>query len=57
MEPRFGIDCEPQSLEAIGSELGLTRERIRQLESSALAKLGEDLGALAAADDELSLAA
>jgi RNA polymerase primary sigma factor len=44
IELRFGIDCEPHSLEAIGDELGLTRERIRQLETAALAKLADSLG-------------
>ena len=58
MELRFGVDAEPQSLEAIGRELELTRERVRQLEAQALAKLSETLGALAPADeDELALAA
>ena len=62
LELRFGIDCEPRSLEAIGAELGLTRERIRQLESEALAKLAEGLRGsqrLAEAGDraELALAA
>jgi RNA polymerase primary sigma factor len=58
MELRFGLDSEPQSLEAIGRELELTRERVRQLEGQALAKLSETLGALAPADeDELALAA
>ena len=51
VELRFGLDGEPQSLEAIGAELGLTRERIRQLEAQALASLGTTLG------DELPLAA
>jgi RNA polymerase primary sigma factor len=41
LERRFGIDCEPQSLESIGRELGLTRERVRQLESDALATIAE----------------
>jgi RNA polymerase primary sigma factor len=45
IELRFGLDCEPHSLEAIGSELQLTRERIRQLESAALGKLERLLGA------------
>ena len=37
---RFGLnDGEPKTLEAIGQEFGLTRERIRQIESSALKKL------------------
>src|SRR5947199_2580667 len=39
LELRFGLDGDPQSLEAIGAELGLTRERIRQLERQALASL------------------
>jgi len=58
LELRFGIDGEPRSLEAIGAELGLTRERIRQLETQALARLTDDLGALAPKDeDELAIAA
>jgi len=58
LELRFGIDGEPKSLEAIGAELGLTRERIRQLETQALARLTDDLGALAPKDeDELAVAA
>ncbi len=37
---RFGLyDGTPMKLEAVGAELGLTRERIRQLESRALSKL------------------
>ncbi len=37
---RFGLDDgEPKTLEAIGRVFGLTRERIRQVESSALKKL------------------
>jgi RNA polymerase primary sigma factor len=49
IELRFGIDCEPHSLEAIGRELGLTRERVRQLESVSLAKLEAELADLAEA--------
>jgi RNA polymerase primary sigma factor len=58
LELRFGLDGEPRSLETIGAELELTRERIRQLEKQALAKLGESLGAPVAEDGaELAIAA
>jgi RNA polymerase primary sigma factor len=37
---RFGLeDGEAQTLEVIGKEFGLTRERVRQIEASALNKL------------------
>ena len=36
---RFGFEGEPGTLEAIGHELDLTRERVRQLEAQALARL------------------
>jgi RNA polymerase primary sigma factor len=49
LELRFGIDCEPHSLEAIAGELSISRERIRQLESDALAELAASLGELALA--------
>ncbi len=43
---RFGLEGdEPRTLEAIGRELGLTRERVRQIESAALRKLRALLGA------------
>jgi RNA polymerase primary sigma factor len=58
LELRFGLDGEPQSLEAIGRELHMTRERVRQLEAHAMDKLGELLEGLAPEDsDELPLAA
>src|SRR5436305_10941003 len=48
---RFGLDGgTPQTLEEVGSELGVTRERVRQLESRALRELR-----LAAPDLELYL--
>jgi RNA polymerase primary sigma factor len=41
---RFGLDDEePKTLKEIGECLGLTRERVRQIESEALAKLGDNL--------------
>jgi RNA polymerase primary sigma factor len=37
---RFGLDGEtPRTLEEVGSELGITRERVRQLETRALREL------------------
>jgi RNA polymerase primary sigma factor len=40
IEMRFGLDGEGcRTLEEVGTELGFTRERIRQLEREALAKL------------------
>jgi RNA polymerase primary sigma factor len=37
---RFGlIDGHPRTLEEVGHEFGVTRERIRQIESKTLAKL------------------
>ncbi|MGZ6581858.1 MAG: sigma-70 family RNA polymerase sigma factor [Gaiellaceae bacterium] len=41
LELRYGLkgDHEPMSLEAIGKELGVTRERVRQIEANALETL------------------
>jgi RNA polymerase sigma factor (sigma-70 family) len=39
IELRFGFDGEPRSLATVGRELGITRQRTRQLEREALAKL------------------
>jgi RNA polymerase primary sigma factor len=41
LKMRFGLngDPDPQSLEAIGKTLGLTRERVRQIESEGLKRL------------------
>ncbi|HVD09340.1 MAG TPA: sigma-70 family RNA polymerase sigma factor [Gaiellaceae bacterium] len=51
LELRFGFEGEPWTLEAIGHELGLTRERVRQLEGQALSRLSaiRDLSSVAAA--------
>ncbi len=36
---RFGLDGEAMTLEAVGAEIGVTRERVRQLEKTAIARL------------------
>jgi RNA polymerase primary sigma factor len=50
LELRFGFEGDPWTLEAIGAELDLTRERVRQLENQALARLAaiRDLSSVAA---------
>ena len=57
LELRYGFGGQPQTLEAIGKQLGISRERVRQLETHALARLETELADLAAGDDELALAA
>jgi RNA polymerase primary sigma factor len=54
LELRFGFEGEPASLESIGKELGISRERVRQLEGDATARLAEQLGP---EDPELAAAA
>ncbi len=39
LEERFGLCGEPRTLESIGADLGICRERARQLETRALEKL------------------
>jgi len=52
LELRFGFEGEPWTLEAIGHELGLTRERVRQLEGQALHRLAaiRDLASVASSN-------
>ena len=58
IELRFGFDGEMMALEAIGRELGITRERVRQLEREALERLARELENVVEADaDELARAA
>jgi RNA polymerase primary sigma factor len=52
IELRFGFDGEMMALEAIGRELGITRERVRQLERDALARLARELENVVGADEE-----
>lgn len=44
LKMRFGLDnTDPHTLKEIGEKLGLTRERVRQIETEALKRLGEGL--------------
>ncbi|HEU5279465.1 MAG TPA: sigma-70 family RNA polymerase sigma factor [Gaiellaceae bacterium] len=54
LELRFGFKGESTSLEQIGRELSMSRERVRQVERSALNKLaGELAGAVEISPDDL----
>jgi len=50
---RFGFDGEPQRLVTVGQRLGLSAERVRQIEERALAKLRRE-GSLAAPEHTVS---
>ena len=57
LELRFGLDGDPQPLETIGKELGISRERVRQVEGDAMARLAELLGGVEAFREQLERAA
>ncbi len=47
LERRYGLDGKPsQTLEDLGNDLGITRERVRQLENKALRELRRSAPAL-----------
>ena len=49
---RYGLgETEPKSLEQIGREMGITRERVRQIETQALGRLAQqrEIAALSSA--------
>jgi RNA polymerase primary sigma factor len=52
LELRFGFVGEQQSLEAIAHELGVSRERVRQLERQALARIASELDGLVAVNEQ-----
>jgi RNA polymerase primary sigma factor len=57
IELRYGFGGEAISLEKIGKELGLTRERVRQLEREALSALARELDGIVVEPDDLARAA
>jgi RNA polymerase primary sigma factor len=52
LELRFGFEGESSSLENIGRELGMSRERVRQVERDALRRLEDELAAVVSIDGD-----
>lgn len=44
LELRYGIDGEPQTLDEVAAELGVSRQRVRMIETDALRRLSTDPG-------------
>ena len=44
IKKRFGFEGEPRTLQQLGTEYGLSRERVRQLEAEVLEKLAKNKG-------------
>ncbi len=47
IQKAFGIGCQEMSLEEIGEEIGLSRERVRQIKEKAILRLKQPSGRLA----------
>ena len=50
VEQYYGIDCEEKNLEEIGNDLGITKERVRQIKEQSLKKLRSEILLIEGAD-------